>query len=156
MASRKFMTEVVVTIGKEDRVLDAYKLMIDKKIRHLPVIQSDGTVIGMLSDRDVQRAMIVDRPAGNGSEEVYLNGTKKVSEYMSLKAFTAYAETPLGSVVEEMMLEKVSAVIIVSSTMKCLGIVTSNDIMRVFLDQMARNRQIFEQPMSFFFSNTLY
>jgi CBS domain-containing protein len=154
--TRKFMTNSVVTIGKDEPVLSAYKLMIERKIRHLPVIDQEENVVGMLSDRDVQRAMVVDRTNGIDSEEIYLNSSKIVSEFMSPKAFTALPDTPLSAIIEEMMEQKISAVIIVNDALKCEGIVTSNDIMRVFLDQMARNRQIFDQPMSFFFSNTLY
>lgn len=150
------MTKAVLTIGKDESVLSAYKIMFENKIRHLPVIEKDGTITGMLSDRDVQRAMVVDRTNGEGSEEVYLNHSKKVNEYMTPVAFTALPETPLSSLIEEMMEKKISAVIIVDETVKCVGIVTSNDIMRVFLEQMSRNRQIFEQPMSFFLPNTLY
>lgn len=156
LITRKFMTKAVLIIDKDESVLSAYKIMFDNKIRHLPVIEKDGTVIGMLSDRDVQRAMVVDRANGEESEEVYLNHSKKVNDFMAPVAFTALPETPLSSLIQEMMEKKISAVIIVDETLKCVGIVTSNDIMRVFLEQMSRNRQILEQPMSFFLSNTLY
>ncbi len=156
LTAKKIMTQEVVCIRKEASVLEAYKLMFEKKVRHLPVTEKDGTVTGMLSDRDVQRAMVVDRSNGEKVEEIFLTTTKKVAEYMTPIAFTALSDTPMTLIIEEMMAKKISAVIIVDETLRCEGIVTSNDIMRVFLDHMARDREIFEKPISFFYSNTLF
>lgn len=150
------MTRAVVTIRKDVSVLEAYKLMYEKKIRHLPVTDNENVVIGMLSDRDVQRAMVVDRTNTADGEEIYLNKGKKVSEFMSPVAFTALPDSPLTSVIEEMMEKKISAVVIVDEALKCIGIVTSNDIMRVFLEHLSRDRELLERPMTFFFPNTLY
>ena len=156
LTTKNYMTREVVTISKEASLLEAYKIMYEKRIRHLPVIDNEGIVIGMLSDRDVQRAMVINRAGGADSEEIYLNQSKKVSEYMSVIAFTALPDSPLTSIIDEMMKKKISAVIITDEKLRCAGIVTSNDIMRVFLEHLDRDDEIFEKSISFFSPNVLY
>lgn len=156
LTTKAAMTNKVISISKDASILEAYKLMYEKRIRHLPVTEIDGTVTAMLSDRDIQRAMVVDRASGGESEEIFLSSKKKVSEYMTPIAFTALPQTPLTIIIEEMMVKKISAVIVVDETLKCAGIVTSNDIMRIFLKHVARDKEIFEKPISFFNSTTLY
>ncbi len=150
LTTKTFMTREVFTIRENLSVLEAYQLMYTRNIRHLPVLDKDDIVIGMLSDRDVQRAMVV-----NGGD-VFLNSGKLVSEFMSPIAFTALADTPLTVIMEEMMEKKISAVVIVDERLKCLGILTSHDVLRIFLKHLERDHEIFEKPISFFSSNTLF
>lgn len=154
--TKSFMTKDVLTVTEDSSLLSAYKIMYEKRIRHLPVIDKNQVVIGMLSDRDIQRAMVVDRTGGEINEEVYLNAKKKVSDFMSVIVFSVLSGTSLNTVIEEMMTKKISAVVVVDEESRCVGIVTSNDIMRVFLGVLGRNHELLEKPMSFFLSNTLY
>jgi CBS domain-containing protein len=150
LTTKNYMTRDVFTITNDQSVLEAYKLMCTKNIRHLPVVDKDGIVTGVLSDRDVQRAMIVDL------DEVFLNAKKLVADYMSPIAFTALSDSPLTAIIQEMMEKKISAVVIVDESLKCVGIVTTNDIMRVFLKHLDHDHEIFGKPISFFTPNILY
>ena len=51
------MTTHVFTVEPDDDVLGAARLMQEKRIRHLPVIQ-DGNVLGMLGIREVLRTLV--------------------------------------------------------------------------------------------------
>lgn len=156
LKTKNFMTREVVTTSKDTSLLEAYKTMYEKSIRHLPVVDQEGIITGMLSDRDIQRAMVINREGGADSEEIYLNHTKKVSDYMSVIAFTALPDSPLTSVIDEMMKKKISAVIITDESLHCVGIVTSNDVMRIFLEHLDRDDAIFRKSISFFSPNVLY
>lgn len=48
----------VYTIGPEQMVLDALKLMAEKNVGALPVVE-DGTVIGVVSERDYARKVVL-------------------------------------------------------------------------------------------------
>lgn len=54
------MTSAMVQARPHDRVLDATIDMIDHAIRHLPVIDDAGQLVGMVSIRDLLRPMLVD------------------------------------------------------------------------------------------------
>lgn len=51
------MTTSLATVSPDDEILDAAKLMGDKKIRHLPVVQ-DGNLLGVVGIRDVMSALV--------------------------------------------------------------------------------------------------
>src|SRR5688572_26725385 len=50
------MTKETITVAKSEMVSHAEQTMRDRDIRHLPVVDSEGHLIGILSDRDVLRA----------------------------------------------------------------------------------------------------
>jgi CBS domain-containing protein len=49
----RYMTEEVVTVGPQDSIRDAANKMITYDIRHLPVVDDDDSVVGMLSSTDL-------------------------------------------------------------------------------------------------------
>jgi len=50
---RDLMTAEVRTIGRNDKVSDADALMESARVRHLPVLDDEGALTGILSRRDV-------------------------------------------------------------------------------------------------------
>lgn len=51
------MTTQVLTIAPDDDIAAAARLMGEKKIRHLPVVQ-DGNILGVIGIRDVMRSLV--------------------------------------------------------------------------------------------------
>ena len=51
------MTQKVVTINKDADILEAKELMEQHQIRHLPVVEPDGLLIGIITDRDLRSAL---------------------------------------------------------------------------------------------------
>jgi CBS domain-containing protein len=51
------MTRALVTIAPDDDALAAARLMGERKIRHLPVVQ-DGMLLGVVGIRDVLRSLV--------------------------------------------------------------------------------------------------
>jgi acetoin utilization protein AcuB len=54
MIIKEWMTRDVITVDPETSMMRAAKLMKEKGIRRLPVVDEKGKVLGMLSDRDVK------------------------------------------------------------------------------------------------------
>lgn len=50
---RDVMTPDPVTVSPDSSIQDAARIMFDKWFRHLPVTSSDGTVVGIISLRDL-------------------------------------------------------------------------------------------------------
>ena len=55
MRVRDLMTSNVITVGPEDHLLTVQELMWDNDIRHLPVVDVDSEVLGLISHRDLIR-----------------------------------------------------------------------------------------------------
>jgi len=51
------MTPNVVTVAPDDEVVDAARLMGERQIRHLPVVQ-DGNVLGLIGIREALRCLV--------------------------------------------------------------------------------------------------
>lgn len=60
------MSQNVITCRLDHDILELFRIMVDNNIRHLPAVDN-GTVIGMLSIRDISRAL-VDQLAGDNSD----------------------------------------------------------------------------------------
>ena len=56
MIIEEIMKKNVTTLFPEDSIAEAIKLMTDKKIRHIPIIDKQQSLVGLLSDRDIKDA----------------------------------------------------------------------------------------------------
>lgn len=54
----EIMTERPVTITEDDSIEDCMQLMTSKRIRHLPVINREGSLVGIISIGDVVKFII--------------------------------------------------------------------------------------------------
>lgn len=135
------MSTHLITIGWNESMENAHKRMLLKKVRHLPVTNDLDEVIGMLSDRDVQRAMIsqIKRPHGQliADESIQFDEEIRVRDYMSWPAKMIEQNADLKLAAERMILEKVSSFLVVRqqrSTVKAVGILTAEDMLKVLIE----------------------
>lgn len=149
------MSKNLVKVGPNDSILFAYRLMFDKGIRHLPVFDHDNLLVGILSDRDIQKAMIVDRHAPD-IQEISLNANIKVREYMNWPVHSVLDQTSLRTVVTDMMERKISAVLVQNDQYEFVGIVTTEDLLAQLLKEMDKDEDMREKSLLFFMPNTLY
>lgn len=128
----KLMTKHPLTIGYEDSIQKASELMVVHHFRHLPVTDQLGNVIGILSDRDIQRAMETRR---HGIEvEMVIAPHRKVKDFMSWPPHVVSEETSLVDVVKFMIQQKISALLVNSvRTDKVRGIITTEDVLKEFV-----------------------
>lgn len=122
MALKDHMTRKLITINRTATCAEASRLMTNYWIRHLPVVdEAEEFIIGMLSERDLLTATSADIP---------------VEEIMTTPLRTFSIETPLRTVVNSMIEEKISAFLITKED-EIVGIVTSEDLL-ILLDQMLK------------------
>lgn len=124
--AKDMMTKTLTTIAWNRPMEEASRLMEERRIRHLPVTDQEGLVIGILSDRDVNRAMNPKRPG-------FMDGVL-VGDYMSWPAITVDEKTSVADVAEGMVDEKVSAFLVTRGGAEVVGIVTSEDMLRLLMD----------------------
>ncbi len=58
---REIMTAEVVTIGLDHTVQGCMQMVTERRIRHLPVVDRDGAVLGVVSIGDLVKAVIEDQ-----------------------------------------------------------------------------------------------
>lgn len=132
MKSKDVMSNNVITINAKETMPKAYTIMHEKNIRHLPVVDDRNSIVGILSDRDVHLAMTVKRTNGL-QESVSLSKELLVEDFMNWPVFVVSEETSLRKIAEEMLAQKVSAFLVQDARGLLKGIVTTDDLIKLFL-----------------------
>lgn len=128
---RDIMTKDLTTIHWADSLDFAEQKMQQANIRHLPVIDDAGLLVGIISDRDIQRG----RSAY--TDFVRPEFVPLVRDFMSSPVEQIDSSTDLQEVAHRMIAFKISAFVVVEQT-QLVGIVTSDDLLRIlisFLDK---------------------
>lgn len=155
ISSKNVMTSKLTSISPEASMLDAYQLMFLKEIRHLPVFDEEKQLVGMLSEKDMQRAMVVKKISPT-SQELTLNSDEKVSDYMSWPVHSVHEETPLVKAIEEIISKKISALMIVNRKGEFTGIITSEDLMYGYLNLLNKQEELKEKSVSYLLPEVLF
>ena len=126
------MSKRLITIHKAATMSSAYERMKKNGIRHLPVIDETKEIIGILSDRDVNRAVhsTINNTEGWRSEELNFGVDSIVADYMTWPIKSFDKSTPLQAVIKKMISEKISSFLI-SDAGRMVGIITSDDLLHV-------------------------
>ncbi len=119
----EYMTAIPHTVGSEQTITFAQKLMQKHDIRHLPVLHG-GELHGIVSDRDL--GMVA------GLNEVNPDSTT-VEEAMTQEAYTVSKDTSLFAVLEEMLTHKYGSAVVVEGV-KIIGIFTTHDSLKLLVE----------------------
>ena len=103
------MTKSILSVRWNLAMKEAWKLMEARGVRHLPVMSEDGQLIGILSDRDVKRAM--DPKSPTFSQECI------VGDFMSWPVMTVEADASLLDAVSTMLGQKISSLVVTKQGM---------------------------------------
>ena len=131
MKSKDVMSGNVITINASETMVNAYKRMHERSIRHLPVVDERGAVVGILSDRDIQLALNVRKV--EDFQTISMDSNLIVEDFMSWPVYVVSEETSLRRVAEEMLAQKVSAFIVQDNVVHMKVIVTTDDLIKLFL-----------------------
>ena len=94
MRARDLMTKEVVTIGPKATVMEIAKLLKDKKISGVPVVDEKRRVLGMVTEKDVLRKRIAPTEPGMMNLFLSLFDETEAKKYANdvRKMFAATAE----------------------------------------------------------------
>jgi acetoin utilization protein AcuB len=123
-------TKNVITVRTGDSILAASKLLREKGIRHLPVVDADGKLAGMLTDRDIKRASASEATSLEIHELLYLLDKLDVSKVMTKNPLSVNPNTPVSEAAALMVKHKIGCLPVVDGSRVC-GIVTQIDMLRL-------------------------
>lgn len=124
MQADKLMSLEVVTVPPELSLEAAHRIMLDRALRHLPVV-SGQKLAGILSDRDLLLAI------GRAKDGHFVYPKMTVGEVMSLAPVSAGPGVPVAQLARTMVDAKIDAIPVVTSQNVLVGLVTSSDLMRL-------------------------
>lgn len=133
MLVQEWMTKEVITISPDTSMMKASRLMKDKKIRRLPVVDDDRKVVGIISDRDVKEASPSKATTLDMHELYYLLSELKVKDIMTKNPVCARENDSVEGVALTMMERGFGGMPVVGENNKLAGIITESDIFRVLV-----------------------
>ena len=124
------MQPEVKTLGRNDKLATADDVLKQERIRHLPVLDRDGNLCGILSQRDLFRGMLL-RALGYGSYlETKMLDTHVVKEAMIEHVHTTTPDTPLKDAAKLMTTHKIGCLPVLDNG-KLVGIITEEDFVKL-------------------------
>jgi len=124
------MTRRVVTVELDDSLLVVKQIFDQMKFHHLLVVDEERRLCGVISDRDLLRA--VSPFIGSLSEQTRDLATlhKRVHQIMTRKPVTLKAEQGIEEAVRALLEHRVSCVPIVDEAFRPVGIVSWRDLLK--------------------------
>lgn len=123
-----YMTEHPITIAPVRPVVEAYAIMAEHGVRHLPVVEN-GRLVGMISDRDLHRgAPLRDARKPGAVDRLFAT---PVAEIMTLPPLvTIDPLTTLGEAARLLIETGVHSLPVLDEEQRLVGIVTTHDLLR--------------------------
>lgn len=134
MLIREWMTQNVVTVTSDTSMMKASRLLREKKIGRLPVVDDSGYVVGIVSDRDIKEASPSKATTLDMHELHYLLSELKVKDIMTKKPFCVKPEDSVESVALKMIEMRVGGMPVVDGNGRIQGIITDSDLFKVLID----------------------
>jgi len=124
-----------VTISPEASFFEARNLIHEKGIRHLPVVDKNGKLVGIVTDRDIRGAAPSDATLLSVQELNYLLGKLKVSAFMTPKdkLLTISPDSLIEEAIQLMYDHKIGCLPVIEGE-KLYGIFTETDALSHLVD----------------------
>jgi CBS domain-containing protein len=141
MRAHHIMTRKVITIAPDASIMDAARLMLDNHVSGLPVVDLKGSLVGIITERDLLRRQelgtqrkrprwleLILGPGRQAAEYVQAAG-RRVDEVMTRDVQTVTEDTPLPDVVTIMEKYRIKRVPVLQGN-KLTGILSRQNFVR--------------------------
>ena len=118
MMVRDHMSSPAMTVRTDDDYKSALKMMQEKSMHHLPVVDASGTLVGIAAERDLLLA------AAN-----YLQAGVEVGQIMHRGAITATADMSIVDVADLMVGNKIGGLPVMDAG-RLVGVITETDVFK--------------------------
>ena len=134
MLVRERMTRNPVLCSPDLPVNDAFDLMKKERIRRLPVVDKNGKLVGIVSDKDLLRVSPSPATTLSAYEIPYLLSKVKAGDVMTKQVITVSEDTPIEDAARIMVDNKIGGLPVVDENDIVVGIITETDIFKTFLE----------------------
>jgi len=133
MKVSELMTEKVVTVTPEDKVDQVFFLFHFESIRHLPVVTDKGTLVGIISDRDIKKVLGPRHKTHEQKDGTVLTvSARKVRTMMRRDPCTIGPDEKAADAAAIMVKKRIGALPVIRNK-KLVGIITATDILKAFV-----------------------
>lgn len=128
----RIMNTYLMTIPPDTNLQKAKEIIDEKQINHLLVVDKNGDLIGIVSDRDVKQSSASSATTLSVHELNYLLTQLTVEPIMAKKIISISPGTTIERAALIMQKNRINALPVIEDE-KLVGIITSSDVMRVLL-----------------------
>jgi acetoin utilization protein AcuB len=135
---KDWMSRSAVTIHSDALVRGAVEMMKKRRIRHLPVVDREGHLVGIVTDRDLRQVVFdpaVQERLGTLGDAL---STLRVRDVMTWGVVIVHPESDVRHAARLMREQKIGALPVVDGD-RVVGILTETDVLRVFQDVLGRS-----------------
>jgi CBS domain-containing protein len=120
------MTTEAATLNRNDQLSVADDVMTLGRVRHLPVLDDDGELVGIVSRRDLLHGALASMLGYGAKGRHTLLNTILVKEVMTSDPMVVSPDTPLGEAAQIMSVKKIGCLPVIEGN-ALVGILTEGD-----------------------------
>ena len=135
MIVKSHMIDEPVFAYAEDSLRQAHERMVAHDIHHLPVVDDDRRVVGIISEHDV----LVPRylaPGKDRAGRLQVEASVVVADAMTRDPITLRPSDGLKMAIDQLLTHSFNAVPVVDDAGRLVGMLTTKDLLKVLRDQL--------------------
>jgi CBS domain-containing protein len=133
-ASSEIMSSPVVTIAEDQQLTTAVRLMLDRHLKRLPVVDSSGRLVGILARYDIFHTITTETPDWKELQKhkIVLTEAKTVGDIMQRDTHIVPSTATLEEVMRIIDSSGLQRVAVVDDSRHLLGMISDRDLLRLF------------------------
>jgi acetoin utilization protein AcuB len=139
MLVKELMSSNPVTVTADTSVPEALRIMRERKVRRLPVLDHHGKMVGIVSDKDLLYASPSPATTLAIWEISDLLAKLKVEKVMTREVITVTGDTPLEEAARIMTDRRIGGLPVMDGQ-NLIGIITETDLFKALLQQLGGRR----------------
>ncbi|GAB4340944.1 MAG: hypothetical protein Kow0089_14940 [Desulfobulbaceae bacterium] len=136
----RYMSSQVVSIPRDMGIREAFFLMKEHSIRHLPIVDENKQLIGIISDRELRRPNWVDE-AHDISHVYILDNSMHVSDVMITDVHVLHTYDTLSKAVNLLLDKGIGAAPVLDKTETLVGMLSAIDLLRALADMIREQKK---------------
>ena len=133
MRVEKWMQRRPVTVSPQDTLRGAWRIIRERRIRHLPVVER-GRLVGMVTDRDLRQALPSRAVGLEMHEAPHLAEKVRIWEVMARAVVTISREAPIEEAARLILKYRIGGLPVIKGE-TLVGIITKTDLLRALMDR---------------------
>lgn len=146
MKIKEIMSKKVISVGPEDNALDSLNMLLKMQISGLPVVDEDGFVVGMFTEKEVLAKVLPSYVGSVGifryeenpkavKQKMAALGSLKVKDIMRKEVVTVNEDTALCEAARIMLTQKARRLPVLGASKRVSGIIARIDVVKALFEE---------------------
>ena len=128
---QEMMTKNPISLSRHNNLSDARKLMEEKRFRHIPIVDNDNQLVGLVTQRNVLANSVSQREIIDLEELNRIESATLLSDIMTRELTTVTPELKIGGAAQLIFQKKFGCLPVVDQNNCLLGIITDHDFVAI-------------------------